>query len=258
MCFRPEISPHTRFKYGTRKSSGLCDYFLPYSLFFICHFYHLEFFIQLLFFLHSSVLFLGFWCIVFFYLQVFLAELRPAAGLALFLLFVPLLHTLHFQSLRGSIHGAHSACKVLQIWYLVPSGGLAEGTQMGLSPCRKGQTKAPAPSWRPRRQLQGEATFPGAQRAGFLRSHTHPQLLSTGKSFHPAIQMNSNKRGVVGLSWCLAQPFQSCCEREREATAPELLGAGRAGSGPRPSATATLGVLAVQSSAPAPAAEREG
>lgn len=67
-----------------------------------------------------------------------------------------------------------------------------------------------------------------------------------------------NKRDVVGLSWCLAQPFQSCCEREREATAPELLGAGRAGSGPRPSATATLGVLAVQSSAPAPAAEREG
>lgn len=39
-CFRPEISPHTHFKCGTRKSCGPCDYFLPHSLFCICHFYH--------------------------------------------------------------------------------------------------------------------------------------------------------------------------------------------------------------------------
>lgn len=64
-----------------------------------------------------------------FYLQVSLAELRPAAVLFGFLLLVPLLHTLHFQSLRVSIQGAQSASKV----HLGPSGSLSlqKGAELG-------------------------------------------------------------------------------------------------------------------------------
>lgn len=188
-----------------------------------------EFFIQPLFFLHSSVLFLVFWWFffLFFYLQVFLAELRSAAALFGFISSpCSPSPTLHFQSLRVSIHGAHSAFKA----HLGPSGSLlpAERSRPGLP--RVGQPQPQPQPADPGGSCRERPGSPVLRGAGFLRSHTHPQLPICREIISPCNtneQHSKLSKGVLGLSWCLAQPSlrpqsQSCWGQAGLALSPVL------------------------------------